>query len=132
MAVALVGALLLQLPWAQRADAHQDVRVGICIPYYKGGACARGEGAPSYRYGQDVVVKGRVRPGHSGTVKVERRKKGSDWEVVSRRQLDDARYRYVWHTRRRHADQGEPYKFRVTLPRHDVSDVQKVFVLFSE
>jgi hypothetical protein len=125
--------VLAGFAFAQDSHAHRDVRVGICIPSYKGGPCARGKAAPSYLYGQKVVVKGKVNPRHAGTVKVERRKRKRAWRVVARERLEAGRrYRYVWQTRRRHADQGDPYEFRAILPGHDVSRVQKVYVLYSE
>lgn len=122
----LSGGLILP------ADAHQDVRLSICIPYYAGAKCARGEGAPSYIYGDRVPVRGRARPEHGGTVKIKRRKGRQPWRTVARVSLEQGRYRYVWRTTRRDADQNTPYKFRAVLPRHDRSRVQRVYVLFRE
>lgn len=114
------------------ATAHRGVRLSICIPYYRGGECARGEAAPSYTYGHSVPIRGRVRPEHGGTVKVQRRKGAQPWATVARVPLEDGRYRYVWHTTRRDADQDTAYEFRAVLARHDRSRVQRVYVLFGE
>lgn len=114
------------------AEAHRDVRLSICIPYYAGAECARRGEAPSYMYGQRVPVRGRVRPLHGGTVTIKRRKGQQPWRVVGRVPLTDGRYRYVWRTSRADADQNTPYKFRAVLPNHDRSRVQKVYVLFGE
>ena len=136
-ALALAASVLVMLVgtgiYPQVVHAHRDVRIGICIPYRKGGRCATDRAAPSYLYGSQVVVKGRIRPHHRGTVEIERRDPGGAWKVVARRSVnDEARYRYVWQTRRKDANQGDPYKFRVHLPGHARSRVRKVFVLFSE
>lgn len=129
---AVVASIFALISMAVPVKAHRDVSISICIPYYRGAECARGEGAPSYLYGQDVPVKGRARPVHGGTVKIQRRQRQDPWRTVARVELVDGRYRYVWHTKRRHADQGTPYKFRSILPNHDVSRVQKVYVLYGE
>ena len=125
---------MLALAATPSATAHRDARVSLCIPFYKGGPCPKkDDAAPSYYYGQRVPVKGRVEPRHDGIVRVQRRKGGQPWRTVAKRSVDeDGRYRYVWQTRRRHADQGRPYKFRAVFPGHDRSRVKKVFVLFSE
>ena len=114
------------------ATAHDDVTISICIPYYRGSRCAERGSAPSYIYGQDVPVKGRINRSHSGTVRVQRRQRRQPWRTVARVALVQRRYRYVWHTTRDDADQGTPYKFRAVLARHDHSRTQKVYVLFRE
>lgn len=117
----------------EAAQGHRDTRVGLCIPYYKGGPCVKGKVAASYKYGEDVPIKGRVRPEHRGTIRIKRRKGSNPWRVVATPRLDaDGRYRYVWHTRRRNADQGEPYRFKAVLRGHDVSPIRRVAVLFEE
>lgn len=126
-------AALLMAGAGAPVEAHKDVRISICIPYYKGAACAEKGEAPSYNYGDDVVVKGRARPNHAGRVIIQRRKGENPWRRVATRALRDGkRYRYVWHTDRDDADQNTPYKFRVRLPQHDTSRVQRVYVLFGE
>lgn len=129
-AIMVVCLVAFSLPIT--TQAHDDVTISICIPYHRGGECARGRGAPSYLYGQRVPVKGRVRPTHGGVVKIQRRKGTRPWRTVARVHLDGGRYRYEWQTRRRHADQDTPYRFRSILPNHDVSQVQKVYVLYGE
>ncbi len=131
----LVAAATLALVGMQdfpSAFAHQDIRLTICIPYYKGASCAKSDEPPSYNYGDDVVVKGRTIPKHGGTVAIHRRKGSRPWRTVARVDIEDGRYRYVWHTKRKHADQNTPYKFRSVLPNHDKSRVQRVYVLFGE
>lgn len=119
LSVGLVGALALSVP--RSAEAHRVVNLSICIPYYPGADCARRDEAVSYRYGSNVPIRGRARPEHGGTVKIQRRKGAAAWRTVARVDLEGGRYRYVWQTRRRHADQDTPYKFRATLARHDRS-----------
>ncbi|MDP9068178.1 MAG: hypothetical protein M3N53_07515 [Actinomycetota bacterium] len=115
------------------AAAHGDVRLSICIPYHVGGECARrSEAPPSYHYGDRVPIKGRARPNHEGAVKIQRRRGARPWRTVARVLLVDGRYRYVWQTTRRDADQDTPYRFRAVLPDHDRSRVQRVYVLFGE
>lgn len=134
-ALHLVGMLAgLALVASSSATAHRDVRTSLCIPFYKGGPCPKkDDAAPSYYYGQRIPVKGRVRPEHQGTVRIQRRKGERPWHVVAKRPLDqDGRYRYVWKTRKRNADQDDPYEFRAIFRGHDKSRVKKVFVLFFE
>lgn len=133
--VILLGAVALAITTGPDvAGAHNDVKVGLCIPYYKGGPCVKDKKtAASYKYGWDVPIKGRVQPEHGGTIRIKRRKGSNPWRVVATPSLDsDGRYRYVWHTRRRNADQGRPYKFKAVLRGHDVSPIRKVAVLFEE
>ncbi|MDQ4124100.1 MAG: hypothetical protein M3134_00675 [Actinomycetota bacterium] len=128
---AAVGLALVASP---SATAHRDAQVSLCIPFYKGGPCPKkNDPAPSYYYGKRIPVKGRVKPRHDGTVRIQRRKGEQPWRTVAKRAVDeDGRYRYEWQTRRRHADQGRPYKFRAVFPGHDKSRVKKVFVLLFE
>ena len=63
--VGLVGTVALTVP--RSAEAHRDVKLSICIPYYPGADCARRDEAPSYTYGSNVPIRGRSRPEHGGT-----------------------------------------------------------------
>jgi hypothetical protein len=131
----ITSFLILGLP-GPNAAAHLDVRVTICIPSYAGGPCYSGgkQGAPSYMYGDVIIVRGRTKPAHvDGRVKILRRKGESDWRKVATRALDDdGKYHYKWQTSEDDVDQGTPYRFRVRLPDHDTSPVHKVYVLFRE
>lgn len=131
---AVCSIVLLLVSSIGAAGAHQDVRVGLCIPYYKGGPCVKDEKvAATYEYGDDVPIKGKVRPEHDGTIRIKRRKGPSSWRVVATPSIDArGRYRYVWHTRKRHADQGTPYEFKAVLRGHDVSPIRKVAIVFGE
>ena len=135
------------------ATAHEG-RATICIPSYRGGPCFRpppetsyeGEGGPSYRFGDVVPVKGRVSPRHRGRIEIlgrkapdyELRRLMPDfpfplWETVATVPLDGrGRFRYLWRTTRRDADQGRPYQFRVRLMGHAESRIQEVYVLLGE
>lgn len=112
--------------------AHRDVRLSICIPYYAGSECAKRGEAPSYIYGQRITVRGRARPAHEGQIKIQRRLGRQPWKTVARVRLVEGRYRYVWQTYRKHADQDTPYRFRAWLPHHDHSRTQSVYVLYGE
>ena len=132
VSLALVGLLSGTVATA-RVSAHEADSLTICIPFYRGGECASANGpSPAYRYGQRVVVRGRIAPKHEGTVRVRRRQGLREWRTVARVPLTDGRYRYVWQTKRRHVDQNRPYKFRVVVPNHARSRTQKVYVLFRE
>ena len=131
--IKLIVAVMILWASVAPAEAHLGSKVTICIPYYQGARCARGEAAPSYQYGDTVVVKGHAKPEHDGIVRIKRRKGHSPWIVVARVALDgDGHYRYAWQTHRSDADQNTPYKFKTLLPQHDVSPTQKVLVLYGE
>ena len=123
--VGLVTLLVMAL--AGPAFGHRDVGLTICVPYYRGAGCApQGKNAPtpSYVYGDSVPVKGRVEPAHGGTVRIQRTQRQLPWRTVARVPLEGGRYRFLWHTTRRDADQGRPFRFRAVLPDHDTSPVR--------
>jgi len=131
-AVWIIAIALAVVPGSE-VLGHKGSRVTICIPYYKGGPCSKGKKTPSYYYGKRIPIKGKTRPEHGGVVRIQRRKGAKPWRVVARQRLDDrGRYRYVWHTEGKDADQGTPYKFRTILSSHDTSRVRKVYVVVTE
>lgn len=152
-AVSLAAAIGF-LAFSPAPTAAHDAVVRICIPAYEGGPCFRpppytsyeGEGGPSYRFGDAVVVKGRVGPSHAGRVEILRRKAPEYevrrlmpdfpfplWEVVGTVRLDaQGRYRYVWKTTRADADHARPYQLRVRLAEHGESRIHEVYVLYGE
>jgi len=70
IAVAVTASAAFGVPHA--ANAHRDVKLSICIPYYPGTECARRGEAPSYIYGSNVPIRGRAHPEHGGVVKIQR------------------------------------------------------------
>jgi hypothetical protein len=133
MTLAAFLTVAMSLTSLSTIEAHQDSRVGLCIPYYSGGPCARGNLTPSYYYDESIPIKGRVSPVHSGIIKIQRTKGTRPWRTVAKARINGkGRYRWVWQPEPRHADQGRPHRFRAILPNHDVSPVRKVAVLYRE
>ncbi len=133
LGLAAISAATVMALFGGQATAHSDVRMTICIPYYKGGECAAKGENPSYTYGDTVTVRGRAIPTHRGVVRIKRSKGEEPWRVVAKVEIDDnGRYVYRWRTNRDDADQTTPYLFKTVLRNHDGSRTQGVYVLFGE
>jgi hypothetical protein len=123
--------VLVLLPVATVASAHEPRSFSACT--LSGGECLSIGAA--FVYGDEVVVRGKVRPAHAGMeARVLRRDPhASDWTRVGTVTVSDTgKMRFVWQTEFEDAVQDAPYLFRFKIPDHGRSTTTEAYVLFGE
>ena len=128
---ALVLGMIVQ--GAGTSSAHPLSTFTLCAAHQSsGGECFRNA---SYLFGDTVFLRGELDPPHAWMRAQILRKRPhvAGFRRVGTADITPAGHvRWSWHTTMDDAVQDAPYKFRLRLKDHGVSNTIKVFVLFGE
>ncbi len=130
--VVAAAALALGATAVRPADAHPTERFGACTRHLPGMCMPIGA---AFDYGDLVVVRGKARPPHAGSIAqvLRQRPHGFVFKRVGQvRVSSSGRMKFRWFTTRASAVQDAPYLFKFRIRGHGTSEPTEAYVLFGE